>query len=102
MYTLCEERRDVTDGTISNFSVATYLAYYRSIGCNPSRSFAGLLEQVRRSIQPTEENVDAICRWFMQLSYELGQNEISIEFESIYELANGLDDLLELAIKQYS
>lgn len=58
------------------------------------------MRQIRLN-QVSESIVSGIMSWVIQLSYELNENERDMVFDSIYELGEELDRLLEIIITEY-
>ena len=84
------------------YSLSEYISVFKKRGCNPTKSILTVLQRLRRETNPTD--VDVVSRWIVQLTFEFQQGGdlgTARVFSNIYELAEELDRLLEMAIAHY-
>ncbi|CAH6419595.1 Hypothetical protein POVR2_LOCUS101 [uncultured virus] len=99
-----EETRDLDaylGARMAMFPLSAHLAAYSKRGCNPRASLIVLLQKIRRETVTSEVYASGMMKWMTQLSCELGKKQDRV-FSYIYQLGEGVDDLMEQAIFKYS
>jgi hypothetical protein len=100
-YTLGARDRDLSRSRVVIFSLGVYSSAFEAVGCDPEVSIDSMLRKIARETHLTAANLDSICGWILQLSYEFGQNMENRTFRSIYDLGEELDRLIEVALYHY-
>lgn len=96
------ERTDMyaRESQTKTYPLDVYAAVFKSRGCSEVQSVIWMLEDiVEKTKTVNESNIDLVCSWFLQLSFELNKGR-NATF-SMEELGQQLQVLLRTVIERY-